>query len=196
MADRAMKLIAITPENFIKDEITFITTILDSGFDYVHIRKPQSTIDEVRNFINMIPQIYHSRLKLHDYFELTAEFYVGGIHLNKRSSTIPIGKPNLKLSKSCHSLDELIRNKRYEYLFLSPIFDSISKSGYKSGFDLYDIADKLHCGKIVALGGIDASRMADVRDAGFAGVAFLGYLFFAKSVSELKERLNKINKNL
>ncbi|MDD6809054.1 MAG: thiamine phosphate synthase, partial [Bacteroidales bacterium] len=39
------------------------------------------------------------------------------------------------LSVSCHSLEELSAHKaKFDYLFLSPIFDSISKKGYSGRF--------------------------------------------------------------
>ena len=40
-----MKLIAITPEVTQKHELEFIMAILDSGFSYVHLRKPSFSID-------------------------------------------------------------------------------------------------------------------------------------------------------
>ena len=134
MVDK-MKLIAITPELPHKHETEFITSILDAGFDYVHVRKPGHTLPQLREYITAIPQQYHCRLKLHSHFQLACEFGIAGLHLNQRSSTIPQGvHEGLKLSRSCHTATELTDLEKYEYVFLSPIFDSISKRGYSSKF--------------------------------------------------------------
>ena len=50
-----MKLIAITPEITLSHESEYIEMILDSGFDYVHIRKPSFDVNAMRKFILNIP---------------------------------------------------------------------------------------------------------------------------------------------
>jgi thiamine-phosphate pyrophosphorylase len=68
-----------------------------------------------------------------------------------------------------------------DYLFLGPIFDSISKENYTSRFPeslLYDLKDKgVINEKIIALGGINKENMHKVKDYGFGGVAILGALW-------------------
>ena len=64
------------------------------------------------------------------------------------------------------------------YMFLSPIFDSISKEGYGAAFTpemLNDAAaNKIIDNKVIALGGIDASHIQALKDWHFGGAAFLG----------------------
>ncbi|MEG0010800.1 MAG: thiamine phosphate synthase [Muribaculaceae bacterium] len=196
MVDSRMKLIAITPESFIDNEVAYITMILDNGFDYVHIRKPKSTITEVRLLIKSIPQEYHKRLKLHGFYELTKEFDIAGIHLNKQYPAPISDDCRLKLSKSCHTLEELNDASNYEYVFLSPIFDSISKVGYKSHFNLSEISNNFRHSNVVALGGVNASHLNEIKHSSFYGAAFLGYLFSAETMIQLETRLNEINKNI
>lgn len=66
-----------------------------------------------------------------------------------------------------------------DYLFLSPIFDSISKYGYRSKFDPDTLKSFLNSTdkQIIALGGVDADRVSSCRKMGFAGVALLGYIW-------------------
>lgn len=191
-----MKLIAITAEDRISNEVERITTILDSGFDYVHIRKPNYTIEQVRGLISSIPSEYHNRLKLHDYFALTEEFDLAGVHLNSRNPNVPL-KCGI-ISCSAHSVEDIaMANNGYEYIFLSPIFDSISKVGYKSHFttsELQQIITNYTERDIIALGGIDENNIAKLDKIGFAGVALLGYLFSEMEITELKERIEKIKK--
>ncbi len=188
--------IAITPETpFSDNEIEFIACILDAGFDYVHVRKPSYSVGELSNYIESMPRKFHSRLKIHDHFELAESLGVGGIHLNRRNNCIPAGFGG-KLSKSCHSLEELSGIDKFEYVFLSPIFDSISKTGYRSAFpesELITAKDRgLIGGNVVALGGVDALHIPFLKFCSFGGAAFLGYLFNSADTHELNNRLNNI----
>ena len=191
-----MKLIALTPELEHPDEIMFITSILDSGFDYVHIRKPGFSIKQMREYIMAIPAQYYNRLKIHNHFELANEFNLAGIHLNMHCNTIPANCENLMKSRSCHSKDELTDTAQYEYVFLSPIFDSISKNGYKSRFsygNLLEIFKNNNLqGKIIALGGVMPFHLKQLHQLGFAGAAFLGYLFNSNTIESLSKKLETI----
>lgn len=194
-----MKLIAITPEITLSHESEYIEMILDSGFDYVHIRKPSFDVNAMRKFILNIPQLFHSRLKLHSCFELVDEFNVAGVHLNSRNKYFEQNDScnELLLSKSCHSVGELSTSCEYEYVFLSPVFDSISKNGYKSNFELEEISQIFRTrsySNVIALGGIKAEYMPLLAETGFAGAAFLGYLFCDVDKNELNKKLEFINK--
>lgn len=196
-----MKLIAITPELPHDREVEFITLILESGFDYVHVRKPDFDLQQMRHFIEEIPQLYHDRLKLHSHFELAAEYRVAGLHLNRRACTVPSCLPDgLRLSRSCHTANELVELSRYEYVFLSPIFDSISKRGYASRFSQGDLIEIFKhsdtASRIVALGGIMPGHLVQLSHLGFVGAAFLGYLFNSKGADELKQKLTIIHNTI
>lgn len=71
--------------------------------------------------------------------------------------------------------------------FLSPVFDSISKQGYKSKFNLQELKIFLQKQKIlsdensrseaIALGGIDEDKIQLCSALGFAGVAVCGAIW-------------------
>lgn len=195
----SFKLIAITPEDSFSDEVKYITTILDAGFDYIHIRKPKMSITEMADFIKQIPECYHSRLKLNDHPLLIETFNLGGIHINSRTKDYPL-KGEFKITKSTHSFEELNDISKYEYVFLSPIFDSISKNGYMSHFDKASLlnakAKNLINHKVFALGGVEAQRIHYLRDLGFGGAAFLGYLFNASNIFEVENRIKLIKNEI
>ena len=90
------------------------------------------------------------------------------------------------LSISCHSLEELSAYKaKFDYLFLSPIFDSISKKGYSGRFTREQLLAARDNGlidkKIIALGGITSGNIPIIRELGFGGVAVLGSVWFSPS---------------
>ena len=171
------RIIAITPPLFFPEEVSRITEILDSGeADFVHIRKPDSTSREITELITQLPQRLHYRLKIHDHFQLLEEFSLAGVHLNSRNPKAPL--KNISISKSLHSLEELSVAHEFDYATLSPIFDSISKKGYRAKFDYQELREHLK-GKenIIALGGVTPEKFPLLRSLGFSGAALLSHFF-------------------
>ena len=94
------------------------------------------------------------------------------------------GGRRFSLSRSCHSLEEISDNLAVcDYLFLSPIFDSISKQGYGAAFDRKELeqaaARQLLQDKVYALGGVCAENIGTLLQIGFHGAAVLGDLWQA-----------------
>lgn len=189
----SFKLIAITREVVEIDESCRICNLIDAGFDYVHIRKPALQKDEMQQFIESIPTRYYNRLKLHDHFDLADKYDLAGIHLNSRNRTAPIGFQK-HVSKSCHAIEELRDIDRFEYVFLSPIFDSISKQGYKARFSKNELenSSNLISEKVMALGGVADKHIPYLQKIGFGGCALLGYLPWADDYLSFVQKINSI----
>ncbi len=174
-----MKLIAITLPYFFDEESKAICRLLDSGWWRVHIRKPDADPDQVAELLGAIPNQYYEAISIHDHFDLAREFSLGGIHLNRRHSYPPEDWHGF-VSRSCHTLDETARYSHLDYLTLSPIFDSISKPGYMSGFNLERLP-MVSLRNVFALGGVTHSRLAEISAAGFAGAAMLSEAWKTKN---------------
>jgi len=187
------KLIVITSPSDVPEEDRKITRLLDAaGVDYVHIRKPGWTEEQVENLILKIPATYRGRIKLNDYHNLASMYGLGGVHLNGRNPHYP--DFDTKISKSCHTLREIdeCTGEKYEYKFLSPIYDSISKPGYGSAFVLDEISNHIRNKDVVALGGVNIDRLQELRDAGFAGAAMLGEIWQSSDFDKILELLKAI----
>ncbi len=163
-----MKLIVISPPTVFPNEHRVIESLFENGLEIFHIHKPSYSKEETETFIQQIPSKYHNRIALHSHFP------------------------------KFHSLKELEDCKeKYEYAFLSPIFDSISKVGYKSNFDLQTLQSRvlgtklLKCKNIIALGGIDEDKIETVRELGFAGVAVLGAIWNSENPIEKFKRIKE-----
>lgn len=189
----SFKLIAITREVVEIDESCRICNLIDAGFDYVHIRKPALQKNEMQQFIESIPTRYYNRLKLHDHFDLADKYDLAGIHLNSRNRTAPTGFQK-HVSKSCHAIEELRDIDRFEYVFLSPIFDSISKQGYKARFskDELENSSNLISEKVMALGGVADKHIPYLQKIGFGGCALLGYLPWTDDYQSFVQKINTI----
>jgi putative thiamine-phosphate diphosphorylase len=191
-----MHLIVITEPQFVTNEATIIAQLLHWGVDLMHLRKPESSADELAKLIEAIPTAYHNRLVLHDHFDLAAHFTLHGLHLNRRNSVLP---PNHKgtVSQSCHTLDEVkVCKTKCNYVFLSPVFNSISKLGYTSAFTLKALSEakkqSIIDQNVLALGGITAANIDKVKHYGFGGVALLGDIWSRTADKNFEEYVRKI----
>lgn len=195
-----MKLIAISTEPLMPEEAKAINRLFASGLPILHLRKPHASLPETEALLSKIHPEYYNRIVLHDHFELATTFPVKGIHLNKRNSTPPQGMKFSHISRSCHSLKELEDASNYSYVFLSPVFDSISKAGYRQAFGKEQLAGAKEkgviTGKAIALGGISAKNIPTVASYGFGGVAVLGALWGdylqSRDDAALLKRLNEL----
>ena len=172
-----MKRIVITREDFAPGEAQAIAAMLAQGIDRMHVRKPGSSRRQTEALLEAIPQTLRQRISLHDHLELAAQYGVGGVHLNSRNSIVPRGFHGL-VSRSCHSIDELQRHAGLDYLFLSPVFDSISKAGYRAAFSLKELSEarreRLIDSHVYALGGVFPGNFAQVENMGFGGAVMAG----------------------
>lgn len=173
-----MKLIAITKPKVTNEDASIIARLLDRGIDIIHLRKPESSIEDCRTLLAKLTKEQRSKIVIHDYPELYFDFELRGIHINRNTTSLPAGYNGSK-SRSCHSLEEVVRYKNeYDYLFLSPIFDSISKHGYKSRFNDEELGQASRDGiidsKVIALGGVTLNKIDYLQALNFGGVAIMG----------------------
>lgn len=185
-----MRIIAITTPTVIDEDVCIITTLLNRGVDIVHLRKPDSNIDECRKLLANLTADQRENIIIHDYPELYFEFSLKGIHVNRNISSLPKEYSGFR-TRSCHFFEEIIRYKNdYDYLFLSPVFDSISKVGYKSNFNKEELKNASNKGiideKVIALGGVTFDKIAYLEVLGFGGVAMIGEIYNTNALTSLK----------
>lgn len=173
-----MRLIVITCPGFFPEEAGYINTLFQNGLETLHLRKPHAATEDIRNLLKAIQPEYYPYIVLHDCFPLTGEFPLKGIHLNGRNPQPPTRFKG-SISRSCHSLEEVCQWKNEcDYVFLSPVYDSISKEGYASAFPPQVLQEAADSGiidqKVVALGGVNASHIPELQSLRFGGAALLG----------------------
>lgn len=179
-------LIVITPACAIKDEVRSLELLFARGLQTLHVRKPEMSFKELREYLARIPSRYHPRIVIHSHYRLLNEFKLRGLHLTEktRRKRLPpyFNRARHTLSASFHSIADLKKTRReYDYVFLAPVFDSISKAGYRSGFSAEELKlpGPLNA-KIIALGGISAYTVPRIRALNFAGAAALGFVWESK----------------
>ncbi|MBO4592669.1 MAG: thiamine phosphate synthase [Bacteroidaceae bacterium] len=155
-----MNIILITRPDFFSAEAETINALFRRGLPLLHLRKPQATSEEVDALISQIDREFRDRIVRHNH----------DLH-------------------SCHTLEEVMIKKQKctqsdlakaqcSYVFLSPIFDSISKQGYHAAFTKEQLLkahqDGIIDDKVIALGGITPDNARKAMEMGFGGVAILG----------------------
>ena len=134
----------------LENEIDLIHQEMRSGnWDLFHLRKPNLNEKEVNGIYNVLNDKKKKKTVLHHQFK-----------------------------GSCHSFEEVEKfDGKKEYCFLSPVFDSISKPGYKANFDKEELKDFLRKDrniKVIGLGGVTETNYSELLELGFDGGAFLG----------------------
>jgi len=187
-------MIVIINPLFIEDEIRIIHSLFDGGLSLLHIRKPDFSEVEMAEFIHQINLDFRDRIVLHNHHELAEDFGINRLHFSEKERKNNFGhparfsKPCRFLSTSTHSIEDFnsLEND-FDYAFLSPVFNSISKEDYHPKSNLFEALKSRtnHETKVIALGGIDAENIQKTLENGFDDVALLGTIW--KNENPLKQ---------
>ena len=191
-----MKLIVISAPEALMGERDTMFQLFDLGLEKFHLRKPNYSPEKVANFLNVWPKELREKTVIHKHRFLAEKYKLGGLHHGADGQFETLnGTHPLTQSKSIHSLEELGNiDQNYDYTFLSPIFDSISKSDYKAAFSKKDIEKALETKKnpVYALGGINSTTALEAKKLGFDGVAILGTIWDTIMHKKLIEEFKRI----
>lgn len=189
------------------DEHLLLREMFELGLETYHIRKPKYSTQQLREYIERIDKKYRNRVVIHHHHELCVPLKLKGIHMTERHRKkkyfkswimlqwIKFRRPEVSISASYHSPNSLLKgNPGYTYVFLSPIFDSISKIGYKNTFSDFTLREALQktSMNVFALGGVEYDKLDAVKNYGFKGCALVGSVWTHKEpVEEFKRVMAK-----
>lgn len=188
-----MDLVVISASGKTEGETETILKMFENGLNCFHIRKPFFSIDDMRKLLVKIPEFYHSSIVLHSAHELSDSFQIKGLHFPEGSlhllenikTKTEENKNSKTISRSFHSFEDISTNYfPYNYVFLSPIFNSISKKNHLSAFSQSEIENKLPEAKkrnteikIYALGGIELNNIEQLYRLQFDGIGIIGSIW-------------------
>lgn len=182
--DVNLDIIVITRPDFFDGEDILVNRLFENGLKRLHLRKPKASEQEMAEWIESVSRPFRHRIVLHDHHHLAKDYELGGIHLNGRNPHVPQWLSEVRcvksfsVSRSCHSIDEVREYKDIcDYMFLSPIYDSISKEGYGAAFSresLELLRNEGLMSNLYALGGVSPKHFEEVHRLGFYGAALLG----------------------
>jgi thiamine-phosphate pyrophosphorylase len=202
-----MKIIVISNTSDVESEHLILHRLFEEGLEYFHVRKPKYSTRKLKDYLEKIDKKYRNRVVIHTHHELCIPYKLKGFHLTNRHRNrrflqtwfmmryIKFMRPDIQVTTSFHVINSLKRyNPEYAYVFLSPIFDSISKIGYKNTFSEATLKEGLSQTQfqVIAMGGVMYDVLDKVKDYGFHGFALLGGLWNSPDpVEEFKKIVEK-----
>ena len=170
--------IIITLPYICHNEADALKALIGAGAEIIHVRKPEASTEDLRRLLYTVDPVLRKYLTVHYNDSAAHDFALGGYHAFMNCGLGMQIEKDMRCSLSAHTFGEVeASHGRVDYLFISPIFNSISKQGYASRWTREEIeeelAKKFSCG-VVALGGISENNVSLIRDMGFDGAALLG----------------------
>lgn len=178
-----MIVVIVSHPSPLTNEAAHINELFRQGMELFHIRKPDYTEAQMDELLSQIKEEHHHYLALHQHHGLAEKYKIKRLHFpeQQRSSASEEELKTLKekgytLSTSIHTLEEHTNlSAAFSYTFYGPVFESISKPGYKPKGGTFPILKKEERNtKIIAIGGVTPDKMMLLNDCGFDGVALLG----------------------
>ena len=188
-------LVVCSNPTVVLDEVSIINNLFDEGLEVLHIRKPEATVDDIRELLEKINSKYHNQIALHQHHEIANEHGIKRLHfteakrkeMNEEALTI-LREENNILSTSIHNIEAYdALSSAFDYAFFGPVFNSISKQGYTAVVnDDFIFPIKKNHSKVIAIGGINATNIKKVKQMQFNGAAVLGGIWQNPSYSILQ----------
>lgn len=180
-----MELIVISSPDLIDHEAEVINALFNAGMRLFHLRKPKASLPELRKLLEDIDPDYRAMLVLHQHHVLGEEYQLIRRHYpewlrrqHDASYFADQRQGGIKLSTSIHKLESLPELTAFNYVFFSPVFNSISKPGYHTNLPAnFSLPKKSGLPGVIALGGVDASNVEKVSAMNFDGSAILGAIW-------------------
>lgn len=189
-------VIVLSHPDKVRNEAFLINQLFDAGLQLFHLRKPTASATEVRTIIEQIEKKYHERVVLNQHYELAEEFGIHRFHFSTekrlKGEHDKWKKEGNVLSTSTHSFEEYKSlDACFEYAFLSPVFDSISKQDYKKvEFDIKP-SEKNETG-LIALGGIKTINCNELKEKEFDGIGILGAIWQSETPVESFKKIKEV----
>ncbi len=192
-------VVVIAPEKDVKGELSILNTLFEAGLEYYHLRKPDKKYEEHANYLNQINPKYHHRIVVHLFHGLLKEYDLKGIHFqeqkrikvvtnNRIESFNELQRSDKTISSSFHESEDVANCVLdFNYHFLSPVFSSLSKQGYKGrGFDVNHINKT-----IIGVGGATSENIEAFKTLGYKGVGLLGGIWNSSTPIESFKKVKK-----
>ena len=195
-------LAVLTLPGMFAGEADRLAALLEAGVDRLHLRKPGVDPGELEGLLRRLAPRWSERLVLHGGRELALRYGIPNVHGSVeyrdgrgRSGGGPFvgAGERLVISTSVHSWEEFgLLPEGLAYAFISPLFDSISKTGYPGNAELLRMSRPGPC-LPVGLGGVNAETLGEMVQLGWKGAAVLGWIWEQPGLAVRRfEQLKKI----
>ncbi|QEK51239.1 thiamine phosphate synthase [Pedobacter aquae] len=190
-----MELVVISNPVEVYDEVDLVKQLFNNGLTKFHFRKPKATLEQCKDFLNAFDKADLAKIALHQFHHLVKDFDIKHLHFKERdrhySSSLELAQLKLEgftLSTSIHDAKDIQTLAHFDYAFLGPVFNSISKIGYMAkSHDNWINALKRNDFPVFAVGGVEKANIQQLNALEFKGAAVLGAIWEAVNpVEEFK----------
>lgn len=169
-----MKLVIMTQPTFFVEEDKILTSLFDEGMDYLHLYKPGASPMYSERLLSLLPETSYGKITVHENYYLKNEYGLAGIHIDEEGIEPPRNYKG-KISRTCHSLDELgLMKKKSEYVFLSNAFATTHNCNGNERLTTAQLEEAARQGlidkRVYAIGGVDLDNIKEAKELGFGGV--------------------------
>lgn len=174
--------VLFTPPTARGKDFLLYNELFAKGLHCLVLRMPKASCQEYEDALLHIEPQYRKRIIICDHYHLIKKVGLGGAHLRKEQRYLydEVRGYTDRVTTSTHSFEELSSLPfTPTFAFLSPIYNSICKIGYKPVITLDECPVHLAAlpFPVVALGGIAPDKVKEALTYGFAGVAAMGYFY-------------------
>jgi thiamine-phosphate pyrophosphorylase len=184
-----------------RDLLTAVEQALQGGVGAVQLRDKDLSDDErlmLARQLRTLTRRYRAQLLINGSVDIALASEADGVHLGASSQSVAEARrllgPERLIGYSAHSLEELalVAEMGADFATFSPIFFTPSKAAYGPPQGLERLAAACSASPIpvFALGGIDPSHIAAVRQAGAQGVAVISSILASSEPCLAAQTLN------
>ena len=167
----------------LREEVDKINQLFQAGLAMLHVRKPQYSKKQLKNFLLQIDKKYYDKIVIHSHYSLAVELGLRGIHISRKTRGSWIfmkcilryyrsQHPELQVTTTFTDLKDLMKNEEdFSYVMLGPVFNQNYTGNCLYGFHQPDLVKYLRKSKrtVFALGGVSIDRIPFVKQLGFDG---------------------------
>lgn len=164
-------------------EVDVLRRLMAHADIIVHLRKPNIAEMDFAKLLHAFDEDERQRLVVHQHHKLALDLGVKQLHSASGLREAHLHDPQISkvlFSTSTHSWTEFNSLDRiYKAAFLSPVFPSISKVDYGADKQTPLRGRTNGEAELIALGGIDRKRVAELADSDFDDFALYGAVWQA-----------------
>lgn len=159
-----------------------VAAALDAGVGMIQLREkdlPAAELLSLAEELRLLTRGYRARLLINDRVDVALACDADGVHLGGHSLPAAQARkllgPKRLIGVSTHRLEEVRAAEAgtADFVTFGPVFDTPSKRPFGAPVGLAALAEACRSTRlpVYALGGIELTRLADVKQSGAAGVA-------------------------
>ncbi len=187
----------------ISQYLEFVRSCITNGVSAVQLRDKTITQDALEEFATVLVNLldcYSVPLIINDDVDLALKVNAAGVHLGQADACPLLTReklgPNKIIGVSIESMDDLHRANSIDaldYVAASAVFATLNKQDIKTTWGLKGIQKISQQSKypVVVIGGIDASNIVSVLEAGASGVAVIGALHDSHQPDQTAKQMRK-----